>query len=56
LFETKERPKINFMRYEFWWNKDKELLDKLLQDNDYFVFQDQDSYADKIAIHKSYFE
>jgi FkbM family methyltransferase len=43
---------IDFIRYEFWWSEDKEKLDKLLTDNGYNVYQDEYSYADKIAIKK----
>jgi FkbM family methyltransferase len=46
-------PQIDFIRYEFFWNSEKEELDKLLYSNSYDVYQDEESYADKIAIHKS---
>jgi len=49
---SNEHPEIDFIRYEFWWENDKEKLDKLLISNGYEVFQDEDSYADKIAILK----
>jgi FkbM family methyltransferase len=52
LFSSKH-PTIDFIRYEFWWSNDKGKLDDLLINNGYSVFQDEHSYADKIAIHNS---
>jgi FkbM family methyltransferase len=43
---------IGFIRYEFWWSTDKEKLDNLIIDNGFDVYQDEFSYADKIAIKK----
>lgn len=53
---SEEYPTIDFIRYEFWWNEKKEELDTLLLDNNFMVFQDPESYADKIAVNKSYLE
>jgi len=52
LFSFKH-PQIDFIRYEFWWVENKEELDNLLINNGYSIFQDEYSYADKIAIHNS---
>ena len=53
---SKEHPRIDFIRYEFWWNEKKEELDTLLLNNNFIVYQDPESYADKIAVNKSYLE
>ena len=44
---------IDVIRYEFWWLKDKEMMDNLLMKNGYYIFEDHLSYADKIAIKQS---
>lgn len=48
-----EYPPIDFIRYEFYWSENKLQLDNLLINNGYSIFQDEYSYADKIAIHNS---
>ena len=56
IFSSKNVPIINYIRYEFWWVKEKEELDNLLKKNNFLLFQDNNSYADKIAINKTFFE
>jgi FkbM family methyltransferase len=45
---------IKNIRYEFWHltDEDKENLDSLLRYNGYEIYQDDNSYADKLAIKK----
>jgi FkbM family methyltransferase len=45
---------IKFIRFEFWWAEDRRELDLLFEKNNYELYQCDESYADKIAIHKDY--
>jgi len=55
-FFEKPNANIKIIRYEFWWLSEyqKIELDSLLERNGYDIFQDANSYADKIAIHKTF--
>jgi hypothetical protein len=55
-FFEKPNANIKIIRYEFWWlSEDQKIeLDSLLERNGYDIFQDANSYADKIAIHKTF--
>ena len=47
---------IKVIRYEFYWlSKEQKIeLDFILENNGYCIFKDADSYADKIAVHKTF--